>query len=247
MRPLLEAELIKLRTTRTFIALAAVAVGTSLLLTALVASLSTPTEHSVLADVFQSDTSGLFITILAIVGITGEWRHRTITSSLLASPDRIRFLAAKTIAFAVAGLALSLAISIPVTVVGVSILESRDLPVPSAGELIAQMGRNAAVAALVGSLGVGIGAVVRNQAVAVVTVLVVGFAVEPILVNVASSVGRFGPFVALTTAIASPDPTANGYDEGQLLGAWAAVAAMLAWIGVFFAAGAGLLASRDVE
>ena len=50
--------------------------------------------------------------ILAIVGITGEWRHRTITSSLLAAPDRIRFLAAKTLAFAAAGAVLSLSISI---------------------------------------------------------------------------------------------------------------------------------------
>ena len=53
-----------------------------------------------LVDVFTSDTSSLFILILAIVGITGEWRHRTITSSLLAAPDRVRFLAAKTLAFA---------------------------------------------------------------------------------------------------------------------------------------------------
>ena len=39
MRPLLEAELIKLRTTRTFIALSAVAIGISLLLTILTASI----------------------------------------------------------------------------------------------------------------------------------------------------------------------------------------------------------------
>ena len=56
--------------------------------------------------------------ILAIVGITGEWRHRTITSSLLAAPDRIRFLAAKTLAFAAAGVLLSLAISISIAIVG---------------------------------------------------------------------------------------------------------------------------------
>ena len=54
-------------------------------------------------EVFASDTSSLFILMLAIVGITGEWRHRTITSSLLAAPDRLRFLAAKTLAFAAAG------------------------------------------------------------------------------------------------------------------------------------------------
>ncbi len=247
MRPLLEAELIKLRTTRTFLALAGVAIGTSLLLTGLVAGFSHPTEQSVLGDVFQSDTSEFFITILAIVGVTGEWRHRTITSSLLAAPDRLRFLAAKTLAFAVAGLALSLAISLTITVIGVVILNARDLPIPAAGDLATQIARNALAAALLGGLGVGIGAVVRNQAVAVVAVLITGFAIEPILLGVASNVAKFGPFIALPNAIATSDPTANGFDPGQLLGRWAAVGSMLAWIALFFAAGAALLLERDVE
>ena len=82
MTPLLRAELLKLRTTRTFLALTGAAVGTSLLITVLVAILTEPTRDEVLTDVFTSDTSSLFIMILAVVGITGEWRHHTITSSL---------------------------------------------------------------------------------------------------------------------------------------------------------------------
>ena len=44
MRALLQAELIKLRTTRTFVALACIAVGISLLITVLVALLTEPTQ-----------------------------------------------------------------------------------------------------------------------------------------------------------------------------------------------------------
>src|SRR5688500_3638246 len=128
MSRLLHAELIKLRTTRTFYALAGVAIGISLLITVLIASTSEPTRDEVLTDVFTNDASSLFIMILAIVGITGEWRHRTITSSLLAAPDRLRFLAAKLLAFAAAGLLLSLAISLATGVAGAAILEARDLP-----------------------------------------------------------------------------------------------------------------------
>jgi hypothetical protein len=58
-----------------------------MLITILVGSLTDPeTERDVLRDICNSDTSGLFILILALIGITGEWRHRTITSSLLAAP-----------------------------------------------------------------------------------------------------------------------------------------------------------------
>ena len=229
------AELIKLRTTRTFVALAAVAVGTSLLITALTSLLTEPTEESVLTDVFTSDTSSLFILILAIVGIAGEWRHRTITSSLLAAPDRIRFQAAKTLAFAAAGLVLSVLISIAVAIVGYVILSARDLPVPEAGELAAQIGRNAIVAALLGAFGVGIGAIVRNQPVAIVGVLVFSFALEPAL-------SRW-PRTSRRTARSWGSPAVQGipaedvgFGDLELLGPWLAGLGMLAWIGTTFAA-----------
>ena len=202
VKRLLEAELIKLRTTRTFVAMAAVAVGTSLLITLLVSLLEEPTEETVLVDVFASDTSGLFITLLAIIGITGEWRHRTITSSLLAAPHRTRFLAAKTLAFAVAGIALSLMIAVVVSIVGLTILSAPRPPTPELGELLGQVARNAAVAGLVGAFGVGLGGLVRNQLVAVITVLSLAFVVEPTLIGLAPEVGRYGPFGALPVAAA---------------------------------------------
>lgn len=247
MRALLGAELIKLRTTRTFVALVSASVGLSVLVTGLVALLTEPTRQSVLIDVFLSDTSGLFILILAIIGISGEWRHRTITSSLLVAPDRLRFLAAKTVAFAIAGLVLSVLVSIAVSVVGFAVLERRGLPTPDTGELIDLYLRNAAIAALLGAFGVGVGALIRNQAVAIVGALVVFVVVEPILLSVAPDVARFGPVNALPTAITGLDPEETGFGDVTLLAPGAAVAAMLGWIASTFAAGAILVRVRDVE
>jgi ABC-2 type transport system permease protein len=244
---LLRAELIKLRTTRTFLALAGAAIVTSLLIVVLVSLLSEPSADDVLDDVFTSDTSTLFILILAIVGISGEWRHRTITSSLLAEPDRLRFAAAKTIAFAAAGLVLSLAISLVVALVGYAILSARDLPVPEIGEIAGQIGRNAFLAALMGAFGVGIGAVVRNQPVAIVGVLLFSFVVEQLLATVAGDVARFGPFTGLPIAIQGLQGEGFGFEAGQLLGPGLATLVMLGWIGAFFAAGYALLRIRDVE
>jgi hypothetical protein len=128
--PLLHAELLKLRTTRTFVALVGVTAFTSLLIVVLVCLLTEPTEESVLRDVYTADTTSLFILVLAVVGITGEWRHRTIAGALLAAPDRVRFLAAKTLAFAAAGIVLSVAVSVSVATVASVLLSVRDLPVP---------------------------------------------------------------------------------------------------------------------
>jgi hypothetical protein len=247
MKPLLRAELIKLRTTRTFAGLAGAAVAISLLITVLVALLTEPSEESVLVDVFTTDLSGLFIFILAIVGIAGEWRHRTITSSLLAAPDRLRFLAAKTLAFAAAGAVLSVLISIAVGIVGTLILSLRDLPLPEAGEVIAQLLRNALVAALTGALAVGLGALLRNQVVAVVGLLLAGLLIEPTVTALAPEVGRYGPFTALPTAVAEIPAEDAGLGEVDLLAPALAVLALLAWVGSAFAAGYALLRGRDVH
>jgi ABC-2 type transport system permease protein len=244
---LLEAELLKLRTTRTFVALAAVTIGTSLLVAGLVAALTEPTEASVVGDVFTADTSTLFILVLAVIGITGEWRHSTITSSLLAAPDRPRFLAAKTLAFAAAGLLLSLLTSLSVALLGLAVLSIRDLPLPEAGDLLAQIAHNGAAAALLGALGVGLGALLRNQPVTIVGVLAASFAVEPVLIELVPAVARFGPFVALPGAVANLRPEDIGFDGAELLSPAVAALLMLAWVSAAYTAAAAQLRRRDVR
>lgn len=244
MSPLLHAELLKLRTTRTFVALVGVTAFTSLLIVVLVCLLTEPTEESVLRDVYTADTTSLFILVLAVVGITGEWRHRTIAGALLAAPDRVRFLAAKTLAFAAAGIVLSVAVSVSVATVASVLLSVRDLPVPALLDIAGQIARNAAIAALLGALGVTVGALVRQQVVALVGVLVISFAIEPAVLALAPSVGRFGPFVALPGSIQGVPPEELGVGRGLAPGP--AVLVMLTWIAALWAAGAALLRHRDV-
>jgi hypothetical protein len=245
---LLRAELLKLRTTRTFGTIVGVAAATSLLIAVLVALLTEPTRNSVLVDVYASDTSSYFILILGVVGITGEWRHRTITSSLLAAPDRPRFLAAKAAAYAGAGFVLSAAVAAAVTVAGTAILAIRDLPLADPAELAGQYARNAVLAALLGAFGVAIGGLVRNQIAAVVGVLSVSLVVEPVILSLAPSVGRFGPFGALSLAAAGLPNEAGGIPASvDLVSQPVAVALLAAWIAVALLAATALLAHRDLE
>jgi hypothetical protein len=248
MKALLKAELIKLRTTRTFIGLVAAAIVTSLLITVLVGLLVDADELDPLRDVFNSDTSGLFIMILALIGITGEWRHRTITSSLLAAPARLKFLAAKTFAFAVAGLVLSVLLSIAIAIAGYIVVSIRDIDAPSFGDLIDQYARNAGLAFLAGAFGVGLGAIVRNQVAAIIGVLILILVIEPVLLGLAPEVGRYSPFSALPVAAAGLDPEDAGMpDDVDLVAPGLAVVLLLAWIGAAFSVGYATLRYRDLE
>lgn len=242
MSALLRAELLKLRTTRTFFALMGAALGLSLLVVVLTLLLNDVLTEDEVADVLTSDFTSLFILLLGVIGITGEWRHRTITSTVLAAPDRVRLLAAKVLAYAVAGAVLSLVVSLCSMLVGAILAGVKDHPSPDVAALLDVLWRNLAVAALTGALGVCIGAIVRNQIAAVIGVLVFSFFVEPIVFGLAPDVGRFGPTTA-PTGIQSLD---SFVDDADFLDPLPAVAVSLAWIGGLFAAGAALLRRRDL-
>ena len=237
----LRAELIKLSTTRTFIAFVASAVGLSLLVVVLITSLSGDPTRQDLRMTFTQDFSSLFIALLGVIGMAGEWRHRTIASTVLSVPQRLRLLAAKLIAYAIAGVLLSLAVNVVIMGVGTLILSARGLPTLPFSDLVDLLWRNLAVAAFLGPIGVGIGALVRNPAVAIVLVLAWGFVAEPILVNLAPSVGKFG-----FTGGAPAGITQVSQDAFDPLSTGLALLVMAGWVAVFFTAAAATFTKRDL-
>lgn len=119
--------------------------------------------------------SGLVLFVPALIGtiaITGEYRHRTIGGTFLAVPRRGRVLAAKLVTFALFGLgyggvaaaASGLAVVVAAAVRGVP------LGIGTATLLI-MLGQLAVAAAVYMVLGVAIGALARNQIVAIAIVL----------------------------------------------------------------------------
>jgi ABC-2 type transport system permease protein len=237
----LRSELIKLSTTRTFIAFVASAVGLSLLLVVLIALLSkNPTDQDV-RSMFTGDFSSLFIALLGVIGMAGEWRHRTIASTVLSIPHRLRLLAAKMIAYAIAGALLSLAVNVSIMSVGTLILSLRDISTLPFSDLIDLLWRNLTVAAFLGAIGVCTGALIRNPAVAIVGVLAWGFVVENIVVGLAPSVGRFGFVIGAPAGITQVSP--DGLD---LLPTGVALLVMAGWVALFFLPAAATFTKRDL-
>jgi ABC-2 type transport system permease protein len=242
VKPLLRAELLKLRTTRTFVTLVSVTLVLSLIVVGLTAILTDDFTEESVREMFTFDFSALFILLLGVTGMAGEWRHRTITSSVLAAPDRLRLLTAKLISYAVAGTVLSLIVTVALMALGTIILSLRDVTSLDLAELADVLWRNLLVAALLGAFGVCIGGIVRNQIVAIVGILIFAFALEPALLNLAFDVGKFGPTTGAPAGIIEINPVG----EGDLLAPGVALLVMLGWVGLGFAVTATLLRRRDL-
>jgi ABC-2 type transport system permease protein len=237
MNALLHAELLKLRTTRTFAAVVGTAAALSLILVGLGAGLGVEKDPHAL---FTNTSITYIIVLLGAIGMTGEWRHRTITGSVLAAPNRLRLLAAKALSYSVAGVVLSVLVTVTTMVVGTLILEIRGEPALGAGGLADVLWRNLAVAALLGPLGVAVGALVRNQVVTVVSLIAMAAVLEPAVQQVAPHVGRFGPLAG------APGGILGGPNADGLLAPGVALPVLIAWAGIAFAAAAWRLQSRDL-
>lgn len=243
MKPLLRAELLKLRTTRTFVTLAGVTLLLSLTVVVLFATLQDNFTKDDVRGLFFADFSGLFIALLGVMGMAGEWRHRTITSTVLAAPRRVRLLIAKTVSYALAGMVLSLAVTLTTMAVGLIILSARGETTVPVSTLVDGLWRNLLVAALLGAFGVVVGGVVRSQVVALIGLLVLALVIEgSILQPLAPDVAAYGPMFGAPNGIADP----SGSEGEHLLAPGVAVLVMLGWIGAFFGLAAATLQKRDL-
>lgn len=186
MIDLIAAEFLKLRTARSFWSLALLAVALTALFT--VADLATETvatEDDARSLLSTFGIGALLTLLLGIVSSAGEYRHGTITSTFLASPDRRRVLLAKLLAGGLGG----------VIVAGVSALLMLAIALPwlsADGESLGSLGvsgaelagigaRTTAYIAISAMLGVGLGALLTNQLAAIVVVPVMLIVVDPIL------------------------------------------------------------------
>jgi ABC-2 type transport system permease protein len=123
--------------------------------------------------------TSIFALLLGIVLVTNEFRHGTITRTLLVTPRRNVLLAAKLVTAGLAGLVLMLIALVVAAIVAVIWLGILDVALEP-GDAARAAARAFAGLALVGMLGAAVGGAVHSQIGTLVGALVWLFVAEPL-------------------------------------------------------------------
>lgn len=246
MRAQLRSEFLKLSSTRTILGLSAAMLGLVLLVTLLHAfSLSTTDVASRSGQVRVLVEGGelvgaLFAGLLGAMSLTGEFRHGTIRPTFLVTPRRDRVIAAKMAASALTGFVLGLMATALAAAAGTLALAARGVTVQlDSGNYVVLLVGGAAAASLWAVIGLGLGAIVRNQVAAIVGLCVWLLFIENLLVDSLPGVSRYAPGV-LGRAI-------TGQQAGTLHTPALAALLLVLYAAAAAAAGWPAITRRDVD
>lgn len=205
--------------------------------------------------------ASIFVLSLGIIGTAGENRHRTITTTYLTAPGRGHVLGAKLAVHAGLGALYGVAVLLASLLGGV--LGGGSAVFPPALQLLGTAVLGVLALVLWALLGVGIGALVSNQVVALVGALVGTLVVEAVVSAVLTAQGaqdaaRFLPSAASSELVQStalrgfaaalPRSSAAGDLLAGTTGGtwWVGGLVLAAWAGAFAAAGWLVTRERDV-
>jgi ABC-2 type transport system permease protein len=237
------SELRKMRSTRTNLGLLAGMVGL-ILLTVLINGLvldanelaTSDDQHNLLS---AGTSAGLFAALIGVMAITSEFRHGTIRPTFVVTPRRTQVVLAKVLASLLMGILFGIAAIALSCGLGYGILAARGIPLElGTNHILLLVLATPLMTALWAELGVGLGAIDRNQVLAVIGLIVWTLVVENILYQLLPAVGRF-------TLFGVSDALTAGVIE-HVLPPLAGGLLLAGYVAAFVAAGALLVARRDV-
>jgi ABC-2 type transport system permease protein len=175
--------------------------------------------------------ASVLLLILGIIGMTQEYRHKTAVPTFLTTPHRGRVVGAKLLAYGL------VAVPFALLVLGANLLVVM-LYAGARGDAPSLTGDNLRVVVSAGLviviftiIGVGVGALLRNQVGAIVGALVYLYVIEPIVASIGAIQGAYkwlpgGAVQAITTDFEAPD-LLEPWQGGLLLLGYGLVAALL--------------------
>jgi ABC-type transport system involved in multi-copper enzyme maturation permease subunit len=201
-------------------------------------------------SVYANSISGyVFVIILGIMFMAGEFRHGTAVATFLAAPKRAEVLGAKIVISAVGGIFVMLVSTVIALAVGyVTLLAFSESAQPSEGIFLNALVAATISGAILGIMGLALGALIRNQMLAIVGALIYLFIIDPLLLVFLPEAGKFLPS-GLITAMLSINVNAPelGLDTSTLLSPLEAVLMLSAYGLVFGAVAVSTSLRRDID
>lgn len=237
------SELRKMRSTRTNLGLLAGMIALILLFVLLNGLVAKKPELADLENQYSVLSAGtaasLFAGLIGVMAITSEFRHGSIRSTFVVTPHRTRVIAAKVLASLLMGVLFGLAAIGLSFGLGYAILAARDIPLAlSTGDILWLVLGTPVMTAAWAALGVGFGAVIRNQVFAVIGLIVWTMVIDNLLIGLVPKIGGY-TLMGVSGAITS-------YPADYVLSAAAGGLLLLGYVAAFVVAGALLVARRDV-
>jgi len=190
----------------------------------------------------------IFGVILGIIGMAGEYRHQTITPSLLAVPRRSRLIGAKLTTYLGVGLVYGLVTTVVAVVSGAAVIGAKGFPLRLGSDDVPQT----LVLAVLGVgvwtvLGLGLGTLLHNQVAAILVALGATLVLDPVIALGLGAldvegVARFLPSLASQAVVQG----ISTVESVELLPWWGGLLVLLTYGGLFAALGAVLTRRRDI-
>jgi ABC-type transport system involved in multi-copper enzyme maturation permease subunit len=248
MNALIHAELAKLRSIRSFwgavaatLAFVPVSVALSVHAAGSGGEASLESTEGIRNVMAAASSGGILMLIIGIVVMAGEFRFGTASSTFLITPNRARVVRAKLVASTIVGSGIGAVASLLTLAVALPWLSSRHVDTAGhATEIAVVLLGGTAATAIGGLVGVGIGALVTNQTLAITVALLWTLVIESMLTNFAAGIGRWFPGGA-ASAMSGVEPA-----SGSLLPFWAAALLFAGYGLAFAAAGSYRMLRRDI-
>jgi ABC-2 type transport system permease protein len=158
-----------------------------------------------------STNATVLLLILGIIGMTQEYRHRTATPTFLVTPRRGRVVVAKLLAYGLVAIPMALLIVLADVLVVEVYAGARGSAPSLTGDNLRVLAGSWAALVVYAVIGVGVGALLKNQVGAIVGSLVYLFVVEGIVVRAIPAITPAfkwlpgGALQAMTATLDGPD------------------------------------------
>ena len=186
---------------------------------------------------------------VGIMAIGSEYRHKTITSTFLSAPRRVRLMLAKVTSLLGIGAFYGFVFLVGSVGVGATVISAKGFsPFPETGPIIRTLALCLLALGLWSLIGLGAGILIPNQVAAILIVVGTAFIVEP-LASFLLSIPSWGqPIVPYMPSSATSAMVGqfNASPNVHALSWWAAALVLLTYAAVLAGIGSVLTVRRDV-